>query len=877
MNDYSVKVGADVSNYNKNIDSARDSTEKFQKSADDASKSLDDISKKGGKSAKELLDQMRSMEKGARSVSNYRRQLSQMTRDIQDLTINYATMSKEMQDSDIGRESILKIQELTREAGKYKDAILDAQSAINAIASDTQTWDAVKQGISTASSALQGFVSLGIVNEKSTEKLVSILTKLKGIEAATNSVIQVGNALQKQSALMMGISRVQAAALAKATTLQAAATGKATLAQKAFNLVAKSNPYVLLASAILAVVAAIGTYAAITKKWRSTTDDVLTIQTKLNKKMKEVSGSSVENVAKFKMLENSYRQMRTETEKLEWIKNNKTEMDKLGLSVKNVNEADETFIKHSSDIIRALQLRAEAEGLMALYQEQYIEAYQKAREIGEGKESSFKSASYIRKEWKDAGLKAGEDFKQSFMMGSSTIGQGNVSNFYLTEAGSEKLKKYWQNRGEDSMKNFEKGAEGVVTLINQKLTEAIKLENSLSAFKKDNDNNNNNNKDKNRELVNELDILKQRKSTLEEELRYIEAGSDEWRKQLKDINDIEIKIKALEDNLKAYVNRLNTTKIDIPVMKPKNLEGKAEFTPVLKEDIKLSPDALVKEYQNALELAAKVTDWQRVGAITTQQADNMIKNINEYLKDHGINIPVSLDGSQFEDTLLRWVDAIDTFEYGASGFVSGINSIYESIDNLGSKLDEASNGWESFFATFEAGMTILSSIASIINSITTLTELLNKVKASGIATIFSETAAIKSNTAAKLENAGASAAEAVAGGASSVASIPVVGWIMAGVAAVTLLATLLSSMKSAKKFAGGGIIGGNNHNDGILARVSSGEMILNEKQQANLFKMLNEGNNTTSGESKNQQVELKVRGTDLVAVLNNYTNKRSKV
>ena len=41
--------------------------------------------------------------------------------------------------------------------------------------------------------------------------------------------------------------------------------------------------------------------------------------------------------------------------------------------------------------------------------------------------------------------------------------------------------------------------------------------------------------------------------------------------------------------------------------------------------------------------------------------------------------------------------------------------------------------------------------------------------------------------------------------------------------------------------------------------------------------MLNEGNNTTTGAPKNQQVELKVRGTDLVAVLNNYTNKRSKV
>ena len=82
-------------------------------------------------------------------------------------------------------------------------------------------------------------------------------------------------------------------------------------------------------------------------------------------------------------------------------------------------------------------------------------------------------------------------------------------------------------------------------------------------------------------------------------------------------------------------------------------------------------------------------------------------------------------------------------------------------------------------------------------------------------------------------------------------------------------------MKSAKKFAGGGIVGGNSYSgDKILAGLNSGEMVLNKDQQANLFKMLNDGT-PTSGNGK--EVEFKIRGTELVGVLNNINKKNSKI
>lgn len=52
-------------------------------------------------------------------------------------------------------------------------------------------------------------------------------------------------------------------------------------------------------------------------------------------------------------------------------------------------------------------------------------------------------------------------------------------------------------------------------------------------------------------------------------------------------------------------------------------------------------------------------------------------------------------------------------------------------------------------------------------------------------------------------------------------------------------------------------------------------MILNNRQQRNLFNLLN-GNGTTVG-SGGGQVEFKIRGKELVGVLANYNNKTAKV
>lgn len=119
----------------------------------------------------------------------------------------------------------------------------------------------------------------------------------------------------------------------------------------------------------------------------------------------------------------------------------------------------------------------------------------------------------------------------------------------------------------------------------------------------------------------------------------------------------------------------------------------------------------------------------------------------------------------------------------------------------------------------------------------------------------------------KKAEANANAEAAVTGAASSVAPIPLVGAAMA-VAAVT---ALIASMAAIPKFAKGGIVGGNSYfGDKLLARVNSGELILNQKQQAKLYHMAEDDR---SGIAISFD---RVRGSDIYLALRNYMKDTGK-
>ena len=96
-------------------------------------------------------------------------------------------------------------------------------------------------------------------------------------------------------------------------------------------------------------------------------------------------------------------------------------------------------------------------------------------------------------------------------------------------------------------------------------------------------------------------------------------------------------------------------------------------------------------------------------------------------------------------------------------------------------------------------------------------------------------------------------------------------WIAATLSGLATVASVIGQLSS---YSTGGIIEGNStHGDQVLARVNAGEMILNPRQQSNLFDMLNSG---VSGGSPSF-VEFKIRGDVLYGVLNNFNKIHNKI
>ena len=137
MSELKNELILEASGFNQTIDQATGKVEDFDKASKKAGDSIKDLGDKGTLSTKELLKEIGKMSGAERSVSNYRRQLMQMTKDISDLTIAYRNMNAEQQNSDVGRQTLQRIQELTNQAGQYKDAIMDVQQNIKNLASDT--------------------------------------------------------------------------------------------------------------------------------------------------------------------------------------------------------------------------------------------------------------------------------------------------------------------------------------------------------------------------------------------------------------------------------------------------------------------------------------------------------------------------------------------------------------------------------------------------------------------------------------------------------------------------------------------------------------------------------------------------------------------
>lgn len=754
MADYVSTLRADTSQHDRALSDASKKVGDYKKETDKASASINGMKDATSRSTRELMKEMSTMENLGRSTSNYKRQLADITKQISDLTINYRNMSEEQKNGAFGQEVAAKIEELKNKAAEYKDAIGDVSAEIQRLSSDTATWDSLKQGIDVASSSLQAFVSLGVLGEQSTEKLVAVIAKLKAVETATNAVIKIGNALQRNSALLLGVTKVQALAAARAKTLEGNATAVATVKQRVFNAVAKANPYVLLATAVIGVVTALAAFAKkedeATRAEKLHQEQIEKEKAKLDSWAQKVGDAVGGVLSKYRLLQIEWNNLENATQRARWIKQNQSAFEQLGLKVNTVTDAENVFVKNTDAVVEALKKRAMA----AAKQAQLTELYSQLIEAQTRAESEYSRRQV------SAGSRVG---------GSSH--DATTGNEFVDRSGN------WVYTA--------KGAEAANRNIRREVYSTVNaIQNEIDALAKD--------------IAGSINV---------DSLFTTGGGSGSGSSA------------AAQGSITYIKNQISETQKlrDAAVVGTEEWWNQVHALEALNEQLE-EAEAKQRRLTSNFEPLAPISNpitAQVQGPAIKLAGKNPYEKLQEQLAD-------------FEKFYEKTMENI-------AGYSDVFNSIGTICSNLSGVLGEEGAAWMQF------GAQVAQSVSKMLPQIASL---------------------VLANQAA-----------AIAEGTASSAAVPFPGNL---VAIASIVAELIAIFAALPKFAEGGIIGGSNTvGDYNLARVNSGEMILNGTQQAKLFNMINTGGLYGNGEGAGS-VSFKIRGNDLVGVLNNYNQKLSK-
>lgn len=284
MSDAIVRLRLDAGNYEQTLKSA---TRELQNTV----RQVREMGATFAVTDKEETNFAQSFGRLATSASSTKQQLREITAAINDLKTAYTAMTGEERNSPFGQGIKDSIDQLIERAGILRDTMADTTQAINNAASDTRGFDQLI-GAANVMAGSYGVLSAGAeLFGVSTLSNSEAMRKLQTAIALCSSAQTLQNALQKQGAVYQGVLAVQARARAQAEALATSSTKAATVAQKAFNLVAKANPYALLATAIVAVGTAL--YAFTQKSKEATSNARL-----LEDAIKSVKGVTVDNQAK---------------------------------------------------------------------------------------------------------------------------------------------------------------------------------------------------------------------------------------------------------------------------------------------------------------------------------------------------------------------------------------------------------------------------------------------------------------------------------------------------------------------------------------------------------------------------------------------------
>ncbi len=603
-NKVSVELSMNTTGYQEGINNAIDSTKKYETET----------------------------RKVAAAQVNLMKEFKASRREAQNLVAGFVQLDDAVKNSAFGREMASQLNEASEKAAYFINLQGDIRDGLNTLASETAALDLLTTGISAiggVASASAGAIALFTGNEEDAQRAVVLFTTAQSL---LNTVVSTYN----------GIKTIQNALLVKGvtgTSLSTAATNANTVATKAgaaaqalFNKIAMANPYVLLATAIIGVTAAIATFVAFSGKSKDAQEE----ENKAKERAKEVNDAYYDTyntnlsdtLGNYTKLQTEWNNLTSESEKNQWIKDNAEAFHNLGYEITDTRSAEKFFVDNEAKVIASFVARAEAAAIAAQQVEIFNQALRDLPKAGDIKSAEWflkQGLSIKGREDKNKGIgrfeykyevteedskkitqkRLDEARKASKQLGKLQLEAEKRANKRAAEVG---VKTYTQTR-----EKLQKNKHG------SSYEEEILNENSLAYAEKEL-------KDLQQQL-NEIDItdleavkhlqeeierakkeVSKRKIALglEVEVKIVKGSSSWWDKQIKDLEeeqkklaegsqewfDIDDKIKELEELLNA--KDINNSMKDIY----KNWDSKSYFSYL--KDFNLEEDKPLKSMSKGM-------------------------------------------------------------------------------------------------------------------------------------------------------------------------------------------------------------------------------------------------------------------------------------
>jgi hypothetical protein len=407
--------------------------------------------------------------------------------------------------------------------------------------------------------------------------------------------------------------------------------------------------------------------------------------------------------------------------------------------------------------------------------------------------------------------------------------------------------------------------------------------------------------------------MQQKLSDIQQEIE----NTPDWEKKI----NLTVDEENLKDNIKNAEQLLNP--IAKPVRKDIKINDEFDLTNNKGTD-KNSVDIAKDKYENEKEYLQKMYDYNKEAGsnykYTNDQIEKEVSLVNQlkntYLqaaladrvKEDQEQVYNSITGSisSIEGLASAWESVGSSMEHGFRGVLQVIDAIMSTIDNVKSlnksyqemislltdlgmikskqalleKEDAIRNSKNAVVKAVQKGGDQVDASGSTEKMIEETTQL-GKVKqteaaidravtgqkvANAATSTSAGTVATNTEIANDRKEFNANVSTAASGAAKSTSWIPIVGTVLAAAGIALMLAKL-----NGLKFANGGIVPGASYSgDNVLARLNSGEMVLNTGQQSNLWKMVNSGViNGGNNQVINTTVTHVLKGSELKLLINN--------